>query len=95
MGPGVMAMKRCVLSTLQSSTTVASVPDAVYSHIQKHPLFGGSFILVQRIQSAYSKLRSEPALGGAEPNAEHMYCNVLFCVLDEPRVDYTPVWGPN
>ena len=34
-----------------------------------------------------------PALGGAEPNWEHVYCNVL-CVLDELRVDYTLVWGP-
>ena len=25
--------------------------------------------------------------------AIYIYCNVFLCVLDEPRVDYTLVWG--
>ena len=31
------------------------------------------------------------AFGGAGPNWEHIYCNVILCALDEPRVKYTLV----
>ena len=31
---------------------------------------------------------------GVRPNLEHIYCILLLCVLDKPRVDCTLLWSP-
>ena len=49
---------------------------------------------VSRNVIRWHKSLPESDLVGTEPNWEHIYCNVLLCVLDDQRERYTQVRGP-